>query len=84
VKNKRNVLANQIFSEQLRAVREQRDLTQDGLASISNVNRSQIVKYERGVGNPTLDSLVELATALDVNLDDLMPISKYKKERKAS
>ncbi|HMG11223.1 MAG TPA: helix-turn-helix transcriptional regulator [Mucilaginibacter sp.] len=81
MKNGRNVLAKKIFSEQLKAVREEKKMTQHGLATVSNVNRSQIGEFERGVANPTLDSLVELASALDVNLDDLMPMSRYNNER---
>jgi transcriptional regulator with XRE-family HTH domain len=84
VKNGRNVLAEKIFSEQLRAVREKRNLTQHALATISNVNRGQIGKFERGMANPTLDSLVELAFALDVDLNELMPMSRYRSEQLAS
>ncbi|WP_170122759.1 helix-turn-helix domain-containing protein [Mucilaginibacter oryzae] len=76
-------MAEKIFSEQLRLVREKRNLTQHSLATISNVNRSQIGKFERGTANPTLDSLVDLAFALDVDLNDLMPMSRYKEERAA-
>jgi len=83
VKNGRNLLAEKIFSEQLRIVREKKKLTQHSLATISNVNRSQIGKFERGMANPTLDSLVDLAFALDVDLNELMPMSRYRDERAA-
>lgn len=77
----RNTLAERIFSERLRAIRQERNLSQHELEVISNINRSQIGKFESGTANPTLDSLVDLAFALGVDLDDLMPMARYKEER---
>ncbi|MEO3404927.1 helix-turn-helix transcriptional regulator [Mucilaginibacter sp. CAU 1740] len=76
-------MAEKIFSERLRAIREERNLSQHELATVSNVNRSQIAKFELGKANPTLDSLVDIAFALEVELSDLMPMFRYRDERAA-
>jgi DNA-binding XRE family transcriptional regulator len=56
----------------LRVWREYRQLTQVALARASGVNRVQIVEIEAGRSTGSVHTLYKLATALDVDVDDLI------------
>ena len=56
----------------LRVWREYRQLTQVALAQASGVNRVQIVEIEAGRSTGSVRTLYKLATALDVDVDDLI------------
>ena len=56
----------------LRVWREYRQLTQAGLARSSGVNRVQIVEIEAGRSTGSVHTLCKLATALGVDVDDLI------------
>lgn len=72
----RNVEANKVFGERLREERVARGLSQHDLFLQSGIATSQIGKIERGVGNPSLGTIVEFAKALEVSLDVLLPLSR--------
>jgi len=55
----------------VKALREERGLSQRTLAQHLQVSSSTIAKYEAGVHTPPLAVLVRLAAALDVCLDQL-------------
>ncbi|RAX48537.1 XRE family transcriptional regulator [Arthrobacter sp. AQ5-05] len=52
----------------LAAAREPSGLTQPQLAQRSGVEQADISRIERGMGNPTRDTLIRLADALDMRL----------------
>jgi len=57
-------------------VREQRKLkniTQEKLALLCNIDRSYMGRIERGEVNVTLEKIYELAKALDVPVKNLLP-----------
>lgn len=56
----------------LRRIRRARDLTQEQLSKLSNVDRISISKYERNVAKPSFNALRKLATVLEVSVDELM------------
>lgn len=56
----------------LRVWREFQGLTQQALAEASGVNRVQITDIESGKGSGSVATLVKLASALDVTVDDLI------------
>ena len=56
----------------VKALRKQLDLSQSTLADRCGVFRTYISQIEAGIANPTLDTLVHLATALEVEVWDLM------------
>jgi transcriptional regulator with XRE-family HTH domain len=74
--NTRKKEANEVFGDQLRELRLSRGLTQEKLANLSEVPLSQIGKYERGVGNPTLNNIVKLAKFFGVSTAVLIPIQE--------
>jgi len=55
----------------LRSVRERRHLTQSSLASIASVSEASIRKWETGRGEPSPRSLLKLADALGVSVEQL-------------
>jgi transcriptional regulator with XRE-family HTH domain len=53
-------------------IRQARKLTQPNLAELSGVPRSQISIIENGRRNPRLDTVLSLATALEVSVESLI------------
>jgi transcriptional regulator with XRE-family HTH domain len=60
------------FGRSIRRLRKQRGLTQEDLAEKSRISRNYISDIERGVRNPGLLALVDLARALKVPLRELV------------
>jgi len=57
-------LANKVL-----IARESQGVTQTDLAKRSGVNRSWLVQFEAGYGNPTFKSIVAVLSALGLELD---------------
>lgn len=55
----------------IRAARLSRGLSQERLAQRAGIDRTYISGLERGVRNPSLDTLHKVAVALDVEIRDL-------------
>jgi transcriptional regulator with XRE-family HTH domain len=60
------------FPKRLSQLRKLRGLTQQGLADQIELHVNQIKRYEAGTAQPTLETLVRLAKALHVTLDELV------------
>jgi len=61
------------LSDNLRRIRRERGLTQEGLAERSGMSKSQISRLEGGKqNNPELQTVVTLGTALGASLDELV------------
>lgn len=56
------------LGRELAAMRTRRSMTQKQLEEISGVNQAEISRIETGRANPTEETLIRLATALDVKL----------------
>lgn len=65
------ILANHL-ARNVAALRDKRNLTQNGLAKLAGLPRSTITYIESGEGNPTLDKLVRLSGALQVGIEALL------------
>jgi transcriptional regulator with XRE-family HTH domain len=63
---------NNGFSERLKQLRKQRDLSQAQLAKAVGVHQNHIGRYERGESQPSADALRRLAEALTVTTDYLI------------
>lgn len=66
-----NELRKQV-GRRLKELRLARGLTQEQLGERADLSYKFIGEVERGVGNPTLDTLASLADALDVLVADLV------------
>jgi len=71
---KTELSAQVALGRELKIAREAASLTQPRLAELAMVQQAEISKIERGLGNPTRDTLNRLAEALGLRLT-LTPIS---------
>ena len=60
------------FGENLRLIRKEKGITQEGLAEMLQVSRQAVSKWEAGTGYPETDKLLTIARELNVSLDYLM------------
>jgi len=61
------------IGQNLRKIREKKEITQEQLALDAGLNRAYIGYIERGERNPTTKTLYKIAKALKVSVSDLMP-----------
>lgn len=61
----------------LRAIRKARGLSQDELALKCDTYKAYISNLERGVWNPTLNSLSSVLGALNLTLEELFDKTKH-------
>lgn len=64
--------ATQRLAEGVRSTRKARGLTQRALAELAGVSRMTIISVERSTVNVTLTTLDALATALKVDVQELL------------
>lgn len=63
------------FSERLRALREDRDLTQTEVAKAVNVTQRNISFYETGKNEPDIETIISLAKFFNVSTDYILGLS---------
>lgn len=61
------------FGDRIRALREERDLSQEALAGAAKLHRTHISLIERGERSVRLETIEALARAFGVQPADLMP-----------
>lgn len=69
--------ATALVAWNLRRLRVRRGLSQEALAVDAGVDRSYVGRIERGVENPTVETLDRLAAALDVAVSELLLVPKH-------
>lgn len=60
------------LGENIRRIREEKQMLQIDLCRKLNVDRAYISNIENGKSNPTLSSIERIAKALDVSVEELM------------
>ncbi|HXR30902.1 MAG TPA: helix-turn-helix transcriptional regulator, partial [Solirubrobacterales bacterium] len=60
------------FGDNLARCRKQADLSQDELALLASLHRTEISQLERGLRLARVDTLVKLKCSLEVSADDLL------------
>ena len=60
------------FSQNIKTIRRQRRLTQEGLALLCNLDRTYIGRLERMERSPSLGTLKKLADGLGISLSKLL------------
>ena len=60
-----------LFGQNVRLVREKKGWSQDRLSEESGLHRTYISGIERGVRNPTIEIVQQIAVALDVDIQEL-------------
>lgn len=64
------------FSFNLKKYRKRKNLSQCKLAKTLHYGCTAIANYESGRNEPSIDSLIKLAEALDVTIDELVGIKQ--------
>ena len=59
-------------AQMLRQAREKRGLSMNQVAERSGLSQQMISYVERGMRNPTLETVLRIAAALDIDFPDLM------------
>ncbi len=61
------------ISENLKKIRAKKGYSLEKVARLSELSLNTVVKIENGANkNPTIDTLSKIATALEVDVDDLI------------
>jgi transcriptional regulator with XRE-family HTH domain len=60
------------FSDRLSSLRKQRGFTQEALADLIGITKTQVYRYESNLSQPTLDVIKRLAVTLSVTADELI------------
>lgn len=61
------------FGQLVRKHRKEKNISQEKLALLCNIDRSYMGRIERGEVNITLERLYELADALKISVSELLP-----------
>ncbi|MFG6096994.1 helix-turn-helix transcriptional regulator [Leptothoe sp. ISB3NOV94-8A] len=65
------------LGKKIRAVREERKLTQEALASLLGITRTSVTNIEKGRQKMFLHTFLEIAKVLGISPDELMPSIQY-------
>jgi transcriptional regulator with XRE-family HTH domain len=69
-----------ILSSNIKKYRKKLNISQDKLSKLSDVTYNTIIKIESGKNmNPTIKTLMKIANALGVSLDELAKGKNYEK-----
>ncbi len=63
--------SKKLIGARIKSIREAKKLTQEGLAEKMDINTIYLSNIERGKANPTLDMLIKLSDALEVEMWEL-------------
>lgn len=73
--NKNDKISNKIGLK-IKLLRNKLGISQEELGFRSNISKQQIGLIERGESSPTIDTLAQIAKALEIALVDLVDTSK--------
>lgn len=68
------------FSEKLKSMRREANLTQEELAAKLHITRQAVSNYEQGRGYPSIDILVSIAQLFRTELDELLNTSVRRRQ----
>ena len=63
---------NILVSENIKRIRQEKNLSLGDLAKLSDVSKSMLAQIERGEGNPTLSTLWKIANGVQVSFNTLI------------
>lgn len=64
--------ARNIFARNLKKIRTEHGLSQEKLADIAGLHRTYVGSVERGERNISIDNMERLASALNIQVQDLL------------
>lgn len=60
------------FAANLKRIRREADLSQEAVAALASIHRTEISFLERGMRIPRIDTLMKLCAVLEVRPDELL------------
>lgn len=78
----KNPASVKAFGVHLRRLREERNLSQQELADLADVNKKTLQRIENGKTSPTYDFMVSLANGLTTSVVELVDFSFPKEKKK--
>ena len=69
-------LRMELLGEMIKAVRKERNLTQEQLGELVGVKKSQISKLERHIKNVTIETILKVFKALQANVKFIVEINQ--------
>jgi len=60
-----------LFSKNLKYLRESKNLSQNKLAELANVNQTTIARWEKDEISPSLDNILDVANVLNISVADI-------------
>ena len=63
---------SKILGHRIRKLREERNISQQNLAELCNIEKSNMARIEAGRTNPTLHTMYKISSALKVTLAELV------------
>ena len=67
----------ELFAREMRTRRKEAGLSQEALAEKTDVSMALISEIERGIANPTIQTLGKIARYFDVTLTDMLTNEEY-------
>ncbi len=67
-----------IFGDNLRKIREQKELSQEQIAYEAGFSRSYYTEVETGKRNISLLNIIRIASLLEIELSDLINLKEFK------
>jgi transcriptional regulator with XRE-family HTH domain len=71
---------NKLLAKRIKALRQERGITQEELALKADINKSFMGEIERAVANPTVNTLEKISIALGVTIEDLFKFEYIKND----
>ncbi len=72
-----------MYLKNLAGLRKEKGFTQEGLARKANISYHTLIKIESGgIKNPKIETVVKLAKALGINIDELINKTNVNFERR--
>ena len=65
-------MKNNILSSKLKKIRKELGFTQEEISNEIKISRSALANYERGVREPDIDTLIEIADFYNISIDWLL------------
>jgi transcriptional regulator with XRE-family HTH domain len=70
-----------LIGKRIKEIRRSKHLSQEQLAEKADINSKYLSRMERGTENPTLDMLIKLANALDVEMWEMFDFGHVKSHK---
>ena len=77
----RRMNARQLVAWNIRRIRVSRGISSEALATGAGVDRAYVSRIERGVANPTIGILEQIAAVLEVEIGELFVIPDHGEDR---